>query len=124
MKPLTARQYEILTPPTKPADVDIADELAARGLIVFHYMGDIKFFNLTALGELAVRVYPELFRRTQLKTFLPVEIDDSKIRNVVIEYIDHFNTHGKFPKDCEHYLFEAVLEAYCGEDVWKKVNGR
>lgn len=65
MKPLSPDEHDALVPPQKAVSWAICSELEKRGLITVHTAELFRFtFELTPLGELAIRVYREylLFR--------------------------------------------------------------
>jgi len=63
----------------------------------------------------------ELERR---KSPPPVEelVNTSNIRDQAAQYLDDVHRYGHPQKDAEHFIFEAVMTAFYGNDVWSWLN--
>jgi len=75
--------------------------------------------NLTD-GELAA----EVERRAKLANHPPKPLpnpDFSKLKKYVIEVTEDL-ARGEMPKDYEHYIYEAAIEAVYGKKYWAWMN--
>lgn len=54
----------------------------------------------------------------------PVEkmVDTSKIRDKAAVYLNDIHKYGRPAKDAEYFIFEAVMVAFYGSDVWTWIN--
>jgi len=66
----------------------------------------------------------ELTRREEESSAAaPLEkIDWQPVIDLVIDGVDTMRNECYEPKDFEHYVYEAVMEAVYGKDVWKWYN--
>lgn len=47
-----------------------------------------------------------------------------QLQEIVKEHIEYLSETGRLPKDGEHWVFEAAVEAFYGGDIWVWYNGR
>lgn len=67
-------------------------------------------------------IQKELERRQKEKTKVPEpikNIDWSEVFRLVKEGIYSISEDGYEPKDFKHYIFETVMEAVYGKNIWK-----
>jgi hypothetical protein len=67
----------------------------------------------------------ELKRREKLLAINPIpmdEIDWQPVVKMVTNTVGYMTNEGYAPKDFEHYIFEAAMEAVYGKDVWDWYN--
>ena len=50
--------------------------------------------------------------------------DWSHVQQLCEENIEHLAAHGYEPKDMDHYIYEAAIEAVFGKNVWVWINER
>ena len=63
----------------------------------------------------------ELARRKELEEGVPSPLklaDFSKLQQQVIAAVQGLVKNGRPPKDFEHYIYEAAMEAVYGKDFW------
>jgi hypothetical protein len=49
------------------------------------------------------------------------EPDFTKLKDQVMEYFEGLK-RGETPKDAQHYIYEAAVEAVYGEEIWDFIN--
>lgn len=52
------------------------------------------------------------------------DIDLSKVKEVCEEAMERLELSGDEPKDIENYVYEAIMEALYGPDVWEWINDK
>lgn len=65
--------------------------------------------------ELELRNYPPDAKASE-------DVNISNLRTQAEEYIENVHKQGCPPKDAEHFIFEAVMTTFYGNDIWSWIN--
>lgn len=79
-------------------------------------------FSAAELREMADE--KEKILKTLPEQFSERAVDDRSLRHVLSEYVKRIAHYGELDGDDEHYIYEAVMEAYYGKDIWEFINNR
>jgi len=74
------------------------------------------------LEEFSDEELEEELRQREARKSIPVENphpDWSIVKTSAKEYINGLAENGRSPRDIEHYIFESVIEALYGQEVWE-----
>ena len=79
---------------------------------------------LTLLGKFTdEELEEELERRKSPPCPLSSEnVNINNLRKHAKEYLDTVYKHGRPPKDAEHFMFEAIMTTFYGNDIWAWLN--
>jgi anti-sigma regulatory factor (Ser/Thr protein kinase) len=48
--------------------------------------------------------------------------DWSVVKTNAEEYLEYLVEHGRADEDADHYIFESVMDALYGSDIWQFIN--
>lgn len=79
-------------------------------------------FSAAELREMANQ--KEKILKALPEQFSERAVDDRDLRYALSKYIERVAHYGELDGDDEHYIYEAVMEAYYGKGIWEFINDR